>query len=127
MRNSASKSRQTVVQLTQELAAADARIQELERQRDLLKHAAKGQKRRAMKAEAEIARLRREEREEVSLKGRSCEIDNSILYLHLPYKKREENHNSENSTVKALTQLEEVRMCHGEVIRNNQLGSAPTT
>ena len=76
MRNSASKSRQTVVQLTQELAAADARIQELERQRDLLKHAAKGQKRRAMKAEAEIARLRREEREEVSLKGRSCEIDN---------------------------------------------------
>ena len=64
MRNSASKSRQTVIQLTQELAAADARIQELERQRDLLKRAAKGQKRRAMKAEAEIGRLKREERGE---------------------------------------------------------------
>ncbi|EUB57086.1 Outer dense fiber protein 2 [Echinococcus granulosus] len=61
MRNSASKTRQTVVQLTQELAAADARIHELMRQRELLKHAAKGQKRRAMKAEAEIARMKRQE------------------------------------------------------------------
>ncbi|VDM20090.1 unnamed protein product [Hydatigera taeniaeformis] len=60
MRNSASKTRQTVVQLTQELAAADARIQELTRQRELLKHAAKGQKRRAMKAEAELARMKRQ-------------------------------------------------------------------
>ncbi|KAM7534554.1 hypothetical protein Aperf_G00000106208 [Anoplocephala perfoliata] len=58
MRNSESKTRQTVIQLTQQLADADSRIQELSRQRDLLKHAAKGQKKRALKAEAEIARLR---------------------------------------------------------------------
>ncbi|KAL5967981.1 hypothetical protein TSMEX_004287 [Taenia solium] len=61
MRSSASKTQQTVVQLTQELAAADARIQALMRQRELLKHAAKGQKRRAMKAEAELARMKRQE------------------------------------------------------------------
>lgn len=61
MRSSASKAQQTVVQLTQELAAADARIQALMRQRELLKHAAKGQKRRAMKAEAELARMKRQE------------------------------------------------------------------
>ncbi|VDK22738.1 unnamed protein product [Taenia asiatica] len=61
MRSSASKTQQTVIQLTQELAAADARIQALMRQRELLKHAAKGQKRRAMKAEAELARMKRQE------------------------------------------------------------------
>lgn len=58
MRNSESKTRQTVVKLTQQLADADTRIQELTKQRDLLKHAAKGQKKRAIKAEEEIARLR---------------------------------------------------------------------
>ncbi|VDL27341.1 unnamed protein product [Hymenolepis diminuta] len=58
MRNSESKTRQTVVKLTQQLADADIRIQELTKQRDLLKHAAKGQKKRAIKAEEEIARLR---------------------------------------------------------------------
>ncbi|KAL5105734.1 hypothetical protein TcWFU_003324 [Taenia crassiceps] len=61
IRSSASKTQKTVVQLTQELAAADARIQVLMRQRELLKHAAKGQKRRAMKAEAELARMKRQE------------------------------------------------------------------
>lgn len=58
MRNSEAKTRQTVLKLTKQLADADARIQELSKQRDLLKHAARGQKKRALRAEEEIARLK---------------------------------------------------------------------
>nr|CDS28139.1 outer dense fiber of sperm tails 2 [Hymenolepis microstoma] len=56
--NSKSKTRQTVVKLTQQLADADDKIQKLCKQHSLLKQAAKGQKKRAIKAEEEIARLR---------------------------------------------------------------------
>lgn len=77
MRNSESKTRQTVTQLTQQLAEADSRIQELSKQRDLLKHAAKGQKKRALKAEAEIARLRDSNG---NIEGKSEKVASSVLF-----------------------------------------------
>ncbi|VDO03377.1 unnamed protein product [Rodentolepis nana] len=89
LQNSKSKTHQTVVKLTQQLADADARIQKLSKQHDLLKHAAKGQKKRAIKAEEEIARLR----DQSDGKGRERNTDDTakaIAYLEQDNKRLRE-------------------------------------